>query len=159
SAGGNIDNMLRRVTNKELGGMVDGLVEARSLLRGILNLKKPLIARVNGHAMGLGATLAVWCDVSFMVKEGKIGDTHVKMGLAAGDGGSAMWPLLVGVSKAKELLMSGAVMTGARAAEIGLISHAVDPAELDDRVYGYADDLAAGASVAINATKTAINLL
>ena len=61
--------------------------------------------------------------------------------------------------RAKELLMTGEVMNGERAAEIGLITHAVDPADLDARVYGLAEQLASGASIAINATKTAVNLL
>lgn len=159
SAGGNVNNMIRRVQNKELQSMADGLNEAKAILRGFLNLKKPIIGRINGHAMGLGATLAVWCDVTFMVKHGKIGDTHVKMGLAAGDGGAALWPLLVGISRAKELLMTGEVMNGERAAKIGLITHAVEAADLDARVYGLAEQLASGASIAINATKTAVNLL
>lgn len=61
--------------------------EQREILRGLLKLEKPVTAHVNGHAMGVGATLAVFSDVSFMIDKARIADTHVKVGLSAGDGG------------------------------------------------------------------------
>jgi enoyl-CoA hydratase len=109
--------------------------------------------------MGLGATLAAFCDISYMVETAKIADTHVKIGIVAGDGGSLMWPLLMGFGRAKEYLMTGDVMTGRQAAELGLINYAVKSEELDERVYGMADRLAGGATIAINGTKTAVNML
>jgi enoyl-CoA hydratase len=94
-----------------------------------------------------------------MVETAKIADTHVNVGIVAGDGGSLMWPLLMGFGRAKEYLLTGDIMTGKQAAEYGLINYAVTAEELDERAYGMADRLAAGASIAINGTKTAVNML
>ncbi|HEY3654428.1 MAG TPA: enoyl-CoA hydratase-related protein [Steroidobacteraceae bacterium] len=159
SAGGNINTMAARAEQKDTASMVASLNEAKEIIYGLLRLQKPLIGRINGHAMGLGATLAAFCDISYMVETAKIADTHVKIGIVAGDGGSLMWPLLMGFGRAKEYLMTGDVMTGRQAAELGLINYAVKSQELDERVYGMADRLAAGATIAINGTKTAVNML
>lgn len=159
SAGGNIDLMVKRVVEADHERWFHGMREAKAILRGMLDLEKPLIGRINGHAMGLGATLATFCDISFMVKDAKIADTHVKVGLAAGDGGSLIWPLKMGFSRAKEYLLTGDVMTGQQAADLGLINHAVSAQELDDKVYALADRLGNGATRAINGTKMAVNHL
>jgi enoyl-CoA hydratase len=159
SAGGNINTMAARAEQKDTASMVASLNEAKEIIYGLLRLQKPLIGRINGHAMGLGATLAAFCDISYMVETAKIADTHVKIGIVAGDGGSLMWPLLMGFGRAKEYLMTGDVMTGRQAAELGLINYAVKSEELDERVYGMADRLAGGATIAINGTKTAVNML
>jgi enoyl-CoA hydratase len=159
SAGGNINTMAARAEQRDTAAMVPGLNEAKEMIYGLLRLQKPLIGRINGHAMGLGATLAAFCDISYMVDAAKIADTHVKIGIVAGDGGSLMWPLLMGFGRAKEYLLTGDVMTGTQAAELGLINYAVKAEDLDERVYGMADRLAAGPSIAINGTKTAVNML
>ncbi len=77
------------------------------LIQNFLNCDVPIIAAVNGVAVGLGATIALMCDVIFMADTARIGDTHVRVGLVAGDGGAVIWPLLVGPHRAKELLMTG----------------------------------------------------
>lgn len=159
SAGGDINTMAAKAERKDTASVIPGLTEAKEIIYGLLRLQKPLIGRINGHAMGLGSTLAAFCDISYMVETAKIADTHVKVGLTAGDGGSLIWPLLMGFGRAKEYLLTGDVMTGKQAAELGLINHAVRADELDKRVFEMADRLAAGASVAINTTKTAVNLL
>lgn len=159
SAGGDINTMAARAEQKDTGSMVPALMEAKEIIYGLLRLQKPLIGRINGHAMGLGATLAVFCDITYMVETAKIADTHVKVGIVAGDGGSLMWPLLMGFGRAKEYLLTGDTLTGKQAAELGLINYAVKAEELDERVYGMADRLAAGPSIAINGTKTAVNML
>ena len=157
SAGGNIDQMMKRIDEGLRYSWMQGTWEGKAILRGLLNLEKPLIGRINGHAMGVGATLAVFCDISFMVKQAKIADNHVQIGLVAGDGGALMWPLKIGFSRAKEYLFTGDVLTGEQAAELGLISHALDPGELDEKVFGLAQRLASGATKAINGTKIAVN--
>jgi enoyl-CoA hydratase len=159
SAGGDIKNMARRAEEGRIDEHVPGLVEAKDIVYGLLRLERPLIGRINGHAMGLGATLAAFCDISFMVETAKIADTHVSVGIVAGDGGAALWPLLMGYQRAKRYLLTGDSMTGREAAELGLITEAVTREELDEKAYGLADRLAAGASVAINATKKAVNML
>jgi enoyl-CoA hydratase len=159
SAGGDINSMAAKAERKDTAAVLPGLIEAKDIIYGLLRLQKPLIGRINGHAMGLGSTLAVFCDISYMVETAKIADTHVKIGIVAGDGGALMWPLLMGFGRAKEYLLTGDVMTGTQAAELGLINYAVKAEELDERVYGMADRLAAGATIAINGTKTAVNML
>lgn len=159
-AGGDVEGMKRRLDEKDFESWFRKVNEARDILYGLLELERPLITRINGHAMGLGSTLAVYSDFSFMVESAIIADTHVKMGLAAGDGGSMMWPLLIGFNRAKHYLLTGDTMTGAEAADNGLISKSVATLEeLDDEVFGLAERLASGASQAINATKISINML
>lgn len=159
SAGGNIKNMVRRIDEGRTWEWYQGTNEARRILHGFLRLEKPLIARVNGHAMGLGATLAVASDISFMIEDAKIADTHVRMGLVAGDGGALLWPLLMGYANARRYLLTGDTMTGRQAAEFGLITEAVTREELDEKVFAMAERLASGAVQAISGTKIAINML
>lgn len=131
---------------------------AKRLIFTLLDIEKPVIARVNGHAVGLGATIALFCDVVFAAESARIGDPHVAVGLVAGDGGAVIWPQLVGFARAKEFLMTGELLPAARAAEIGLINHAVPDEELDARVDAFCDRLLAGATNAIRWTKVTVNL-
>lgn len=160
SAGGDVKNMLRRLTTADHAAWLRGMREAKDLVYSILRLEKPLITRINGHAMGLGATLAVLGDFSYMIETAQIADTHVKVGLTAGDGGSMMWPLLMGFMNAKRYLLTGDALTGKEAADIGLITgSAASMQELDELCFGMADRLANGATLAVNATKASINIL
>ncbi|WP_254296515.1 enoyl-CoA hydratase-related protein [Sphingomonas tagetis] len=160
SAGGDVKNMLRRLTTADHAAWLRGMREAKDIVYSILRLEKPLITRINGHAMGLGATLAVLGDFSYMIETAQIADTHVKVGLTAGDGGSMMWPLLMGFTKARQHLLTGDPLTGKEAAELGLITgSAANMHELDELCFGMAERLASGATLAINATKNSINLL
>ncbi len=132
--------------------------EAKRIIFSLLDCDKPVIARVNGHATGFGATLALFCDVIIAVDTAKIGDPHVQVGFTAGDGSAVIWPLLIGPARAKEYLMTGRLMTAAEAARIGLINHAVPADRLDEAVYGFAEELLAGSQFAIRSTKMAINI-
>jgi enoyl-CoA hydratase len=157
SAGGDINLMAKRIEEADHDRWVQGNREGKDVIRGLLDLEKPLLGRINGHAMGFGATLAAFCDISFMVRTAKIADSHVKVGLVAGDGGALLWPLKMGFWRAKEFLLTGDPLTGEQAAQYGLINRAVDAEELDDAVYGLAERLASGAPKAINGTKMAIH--
>lgn len=132
--------------------------EAKQIIFSMLDCEKPMIAKVNGHAAGLGATLALFCDVIFMSTKARIGDPHVGVGFVAGDGGAIIWPQLIGYARAKELLMTGELITAERAASIGLVNHAVAPEELDARVAQFCDRLNRGAKLAIRYTKVSINI-
>lgn len=132
--------------------------EARDLLVNILEIDKPIISGVNGPATGLGVTLALFADVVIASDQARLGDTHVKVGLTAGDGGAVIWPLLVGVNKAKELLMTGDIIDAKEALRIGLVNHVVPHAELDQAVMDMARKLAGGNCNAIRSTKKAVNL-
>jgi enoyl-CoA hydratase len=131
---------------------------AKQMTFALLDCPKPIIAKVNGHAIGLGATLALFCDTVFAASHAKFGDPHVKMGFAAGDGGAIIWPLLIGHLRAKEYLMTGDTLTAVEAERIGLINHCVPAEELDARVDEYARRLASGATKAIGWTKVIANI-
>jgi enoyl-CoA hydratase len=160
SAGGDIDRMLERIRSADHAAWNANMIEARHIIYGLLRLEKPLIGRINGDAIGLGATLAAFCDFSYMMADAKIADTHVKLGLTAGDGGALLWPLLVGFQKAKHHLLTGDALTGREAMVCGLVTQSVETfAELDQLTYGMAERLAQGPTLAVNTTKIAINLL
>jgi enoyl-CoA hydratase len=133
-------------------------VEAREILVNILEVDKPIISAVNGPATGLGVTLALFADIVIASDRARLGDTHVKVGLAAGDGGAVIWPILVGVNKAKELLMTGEVIDADEALRIGLVNHVVPHDQLQEKVMETAQELAAGHTMAIRSTKKAVNL-
>lgn len=156
SAGGDIIAMQRKLTDRTL--WVQTVIEAREIFYSMLDLEKPIIARVNGHASGLGATLAVYADIVVAAEDARFADPHVKVGLTAGDGGALMWPMLIGFQKAKEYLFLGDQLTAREAERLGLINYCVPAAELDSKVNDIAARLAQGASRAIGWTKQAINM-
>ena len=134
------------------------LPDARRIIMTLLDLEKPIVCRLNGAAAGLGASLALLCDVIVADERAKIGDPHVKVGLVAGDGGAVIWPQLVGYARAKEWLLTGDMMTAAEAARMGLINHAVPAEELDAKVTEIAERILANPRWAVRWTKTAVNL-
>lgn len=133
------------------------LRDARRLIHNILEVEQPIIAAVNGPAIGLGTTIALFCDVIVASENAKFGDPHVKVGLVAGDGGAVIWPLLCGIARAKEYLMTGDIISAAEAERIGLINHVVPPAEVMPKAMEFAHRLADGATRAIRWTKLACN--
>jgi enoyl-CoA hydratase len=155
SSGGDIRAMREKIEDRTLWN--DTVNEARALFYSILDLDKPLIARINGAATGLGATLAVYADISIADEAAVIGDPHVKVGLVAGDGGALMWPMLIGFQKAKELLFLGDNIPAAEAARLGLITHAVPAIELDARIDNLVSRLQKLPPFALRGTKRAIN--
>ncbi|HEU0221694.1 MAG TPA: enoyl-CoA hydratase-related protein [Paracoccaceae bacterium] len=140
------------------GGMAGIGKEGKQIVRSLLDLEKPVICRLNGDAVGLGATLALFCDIIIADEAARIGDPHVRVGLVAGDGGAVIWPQLIGYARAKEFLMTGDLMTARQGADIGLINKAVPAAELDAEVRKLADKLLRGAQQAIRWTKVSVNV-
>lgn len=157
SAGGDVELMQKAIDDP---GIFERAVvpEAKKIVFSLLDCDKPVIAKLNGHAMGLGATIALFCDIIYAADHAKIGDPHVSVGLVAGDGGAVIWPQLIGFARAKEYLFTGKPLTAAKAAEIGLINHAVPAADLDAAVDALADQIAGGATKAIRWTKTTVNI-
>ncbi|MGH8783835.1 MAG: enoyl-CoA hydratase/isomerase family protein [Cupriavidus necator] len=141
-----------------LGAFQKTVREGKQIISSLLDCEKPVIAKLNGHAMGLGATIALFCDMIYAAENAKIGDPHIRVGLVAGDGGAVIWPQLIGYARAKEFLMTGNVLTATEAARIGLINHAIPAAELDDCVREISDRLAAGPTKAIRWTKVSANI-
>jgi len=140
------------------GGMANIAQEGRRIVHSLLDLDRPLVCRLNGDAVGLGATLALFCDTVIADREARIGDPHVRVGLVAGDGGAVIWPQLVGYARAKEFLMTGDLLTAERAEQIGLINRAVPAEKLDEEVAKLADKLLRGAQQAIRWTKVSVNI-
>jgi enoyl-CoA hydratase len=156
SAGGDLEHIQRNAANPEL---FDADVrQAKRILFAMLDLDKPLICRMNGHAVGLGATLALLCDVTFAAENARIGDPHVALGLVAGDGGAAIWPAKIGFGRAKEFLMTGDLLTARKAEELGLINHCLPAAELDSAVDAFCERMLKGSRNAIRWTKVLVNL-
>jgi enoyl-CoA hydratase len=131
--------------------------DSATMARNILAVRQPMIAAVNGDAIGLGATLALFCDITYMADGARIGDPHVRAGIVAGDGGPVLWPLLVGVNRAKEYLMTGDLLSAAEADHLGLINHVVPAADLDETVMKMARKLAAGPQIAVRFNKRLVN--
>ena len=156
SAGGDIDWMQKMIDQP--AAFEKTAREGKQIIFSLLDCEKPVIAKLNGHATGLGATIALFCDVVFAAETAQIGDPHVSVGLVAGDGGAVIWPQLIGYARAKEYLMTGKLMTAVEAERIGLINHAVPAGELDEQVRQFADKLAAGATKAIKWSKMSVNI-
>ena len=133
--------------------------DARRLINDLLDVELPIVAAVNGPAVGLGATIALLCDVIFMADDATVADPHVKVGIVAGDGGAVIWPLAVGPARAKEYLLTGDPLSAHEAERIGLVNRVVPAAELDAEAMAFAARLAAGAPLAVRYTKLAVNQL
>ncbi|GAA3382505.1 enoyl-CoA hydratase/isomerase family protein [Cryptosporangium minutisporangium] len=128
-----------------------------AVVRGQLAVPQPMIAVINGDALGLGATMALFCDITLMADGARIGDPHVKAGLVAGDGGTVLWPLMLGLNRGKEYLFTGDLMTAAEAAGYGLVNHVYPAAELTAEATKLAERIATGPAVAIQFNKRLAN--
>lgn len=156
SAGGDMDHLARSAANPHLFDHEARM--AKRIVYTLLDIDKPIVCRMNGHAVGLGATIALLCDIIFAAEGAKIGDPHVGIGMVAGDGGAVIWAQRIGLARAKEYLFTGELLTAQKAAEIGLVNHCVPLDELDAAVEGFCQKLLTGAIGAIRMTKVLTNL-
>lgn len=156
SAGGDLDHITRNATDPRLFDHEARI--AKRIIFTLLDIDKPVVCRMNGHAVGLGATIALMCDIIFVAEGAKIGDPHVGLGLVAGDGGAVIWAQRIGLARAKEYLFTGDLLTAQKAAEIGLVNHCLPKDELDAAVDAFCQKLLNGAMGAIRATKILTNL-
>lgn len=140
-----------------MGGGRRTMKEPLEIVNLMLDCSIPIVSAVKGYAMGLGATVALLADVVVAGRSTAFADTHVKMGVGAGDGGQVIWPLLMGVNRAKYHLMTGERITGQDALDAGLVNFLVDDDEILDKALEVADKLAAGPTLAISASKMAVN--
>jgi enoyl-CoA hydratase len=154
SAGGDVSEFGSNLPGKGTGYLLRG---PKYLIQRMLNCEVPIIAAINGYAMGLGATLALLADIIYMSDTAIIADTHVNVGLTAGDGGAVIWPHLVGIHRAKEMLMLGKRVSAADAERYGLVNYVVPANKLMDEAMICARELAKGAPFAIRWTKLALN--
>jgi enoyl-CoA hydratase len=131
--------------------------EARDIVYNIINCSKPLVSAMRGVAVGAGLVCGLLADISIASKDCRIIDGHTRLGVTAGDHAAIVWPLLCGLAKAKYYLLLCDQVLGEEAERIGLISLAVDDAELEAKSVEIATRLAEGAQSAIRWTKYALN--
>jgi enoyl-CoA hydratase len=155
SAGGDL-NWVRSLWGDPVASSAANRV-GRRVQNSLLDLEKPIIAKVRGPAIGLGCSLSLFCDFVYATPDAVFADPHVSVGLVAGDGGPVIWPQLIGYARARRYLLTGDRIAGAEAAQIGLITEAVPDEKLDGVVAAMAARLVGGARYAIKWTKAAIN--
>jgi enoyl-CoA hydratase len=159
--GGDVKDFDSRPKGNEGGG--SPALTAVNTLKGagvvdlLLSIPQPTVAAVQGHAMGLGATLALFCDVVVAAEDAQFADTHVNIGLVAGDGGAAMWPLIAPFGAAKWYLMTGDRLTGSEAERLGMVLKAVPAEDLPAESLAVATRLSEIAPMAVQGTKATLN--
>ena len=154
SAGGDFDWF----PSLNTAGKLDLLrLEARQIIWDLLDIELPIVCGMNGPAVGLGASIALLCDIIVMADTATVLDPHVRVGIVAGDGGTVIWPLAIGPAKAKQYLLTGDPVSAAEAERLGLVNEVVPANQLTERAMRWAQRLAAGAPMAIRYTKLAIN--
>ncbi|MEY2943886.1 MAG: hypothetical protein RLY97_1900 [Pseudomonadota bacterium] len=156
SAGGDVDHIANSAAHPHLFDHEARI--AKRIVFTLLDMDKVVVCKMNGHAVGLGATIALLCDIIFASDKAKIGDPHVGIGLVAGDGGAVLWAARIGLARAKEYLLTGDLLPASKAAEIGLINHALPLDELDAAVDSFCGKILNGCTAAIRATKVLTNL-
>lgn len=156
SAGGDFAHIAHNAANPE--DFDHEIAMARRIVETLVNIEKPVVCRMNGHAVGLGATIALLCDIIYASDRAKIGDPHVNIGLVAGDGGAIAWPQRIGLTRAKEYLLTGELVGAVKAEQIGLINRALPLEELDGAVAALCAALLAKPQFALRKTKALTNL-
>ena len=155
SAGGDLGMVERQIGNYDL--VTSMLKEMSDLVYNLANCEKPIVSAINGVAVGAGLVVALLADISICARDARLGDGHVRLGVAAGDHAAIIWPLLCGLAKAKYYLLTGEMVTGEEAERIGLVSKALPREEVLAEAMRVADNLAAGPQLAIRLTKRALN--
>jgi enoyl-CoA hydratase/carnithine racemase len=156
SAGGDIPGFIRSYEDPDHRRL--SLRGARRLMDAMAEFPKPVVAAVNGPAVGLGCSVAVSCDIVLIADSAFMADTHVNIGLVCGDGGAVSWPLMMSFLKAKEYLLTGDRIPAAEAVALGLANRVVPKDELLDEAMTLARRLAEQPRQAIQETKRALNL-
>lgn len=154
SAGGDIDHLLRHCEDPAL--RETSIARDRQIQTAMIRFPLPVVAAVNGPAVGLGCSLALGCDVVLMADDAYLADPHVSVGLVAGDGGVTLWPLLTSLLRAKEYLFTGDRIPAAEAERLGLANRVVAADSLHTEALALAHRLAAQPARALRATKAAL---
>jgi enoyl-CoA hydratase len=131
----------------------------RRLIANLLALDKPLIGAINGSAIGVGATVALYCDIIVVAQDAQIADPHVSFGLAAGDGGAIMWALQAGLPTAKYYLMTGEPVGAQTALDLRLVNEVLPRDQVLTRAKEIADRLVDSPGQAVRGTKRILNKL
>ncbi len=127
------------------------------LMKTIQNFPKPVIAAVNGFALGGGCEIAMACDIRLASEKAKFGQPEVSLGIIPGYGGTQRLPRLVGRGKAMQLILTGGMINAAEAHRIGLVDEVYPPEELMDKAMEMAKLIASKGPIAITLSKECIN--
>jgi enoyl-CoA hydratase len=156
SAGGDfayIDELARDADRRK-----ETLAHGRQIVMGMVGCRVPIVAAVNGPAVGLGCSLVALSDIVFMAESAHLADPHVLMGLVAADGGPVTWPLMISLQLAKEYALTGERIPARRAAEIGLVNHVCPDDEVMEQAMACAHRIAKLPQRAAEDTKRILNL-
>jgi enoyl-CoA hydratase/carnithine racemase len=156
SAGGDFNLLERMVGDRSLRR--DVIAEGRQLVLNMIRCRVPVVAAVNGPAVGLGCSVIALSDIVYMAESAYLADPHVTVGLVAADGGPLTWPLHTSLLLAKEYALTGERISAARAREIGLANHVCPDAEVLPAALAAARRIAALPQQAAEATKRVLNL-
>lgn len=156
SAGGDMKHFVKTLDDADFAAAVQE--NARRTIHGFIDVPIPLIAAVNGPAVGWGATLATLCDIVLMSDKAFIAEPHINIGLVVGDGISVAWPLYMSLLRAKELIFTGDRITPQQAVEFGLANRVVAHDDLMAEARKLADKLMAQPKQALRETKKIMNL-
>lgn len=151
SAGGDLA-MVERLAGDH-GRVLHMLKEMSDLVYNLVNCEKPVVSAINGVAVGAGLAVALLADISVCAEDARLGDGHVKLGVAAGDHAALCWPLLCGMAKARYYLLTGEMLTGAEAERIGLVTRSLPAGEVLEEALSVAAVLANGSQSAIRLTR------
>ena len=154
-AGGSIETDLENFG--DITHWSETLQAARALVYNILNCRKPIISAINGPAAGAGLTTALLSDISIIGEDVRFTDGHMRLGVAAGDHATIIWPLLCGMAKAKYYLLTADSIDGREAERIGLVSRCVPADEVLTTALTLGERLANGPQQALQDTKQALN--
>jgi enoyl-CoA hydratase len=155
SAGGDLNH--ERKASDEYALRMQAMKEARDIVYGMINCSKPIVTAARGWAVGAGLACVILADISIASKDARFSDGHLKIGVAAGDHATIIWPLLCGMAKAKYYLLTADSFSGEDAERMNLISMALDDAEVESKAVEIASRLADGAPGAVRWTKHALN--
>lgn len=156
SAGGDMGMFQRLVeATAERARLLD---EAAEIVREMIGFPLPVVAAVNGPAVGLGCSVALLCDIVYMAESAHLCDPHVAVGLTAGDGGAPTWPLFMSLMRAKEFLLTGDRIPAEQAVALGLANRVVPDDRLVEDAMAMAQRLAALPPQAVQSTKRALNM-
>lgn len=155
SAGGDFALLESMVSDPELSART--MREAGDLVHNVIECSKPIVSAINGPAVGAGLAAALLADIPIAGRSARILDGHVSLGVAAGDHAVVLWPLLVGMAKAKYYLLTNEPLTGEEAERIGLVAKVVDDEDLYDEALRVATQLARSSASAVRWTKRSLN--